>query len=354
MMAGFVRVGALCLLFTVVSGFDVWNLDQLEQAKKTGQKLITVKDLHVPAGKTLDFQGLNGTTIEFAGRVTFGYQEWRGPLIIIKGARYTVKGLPGHLIDGEGHRWWDTLGGNGGKKKPGFIYLHLEDSYVKDLKFKNAPAHGFAVNACRNLHIENVDIDNADGHTKGGHNTDGFDVAHCQNVKITGCRVNNQDDCLALSSGKNVVFTNNVCIGGHGIAVIGGYDGDNVEDILIKDCKVIKNNIGVRVKTMLNGKGLVKGVTFDNIQLQDISETGIVVIGNYLNSGPRGQPTRGCPIQNLQMTNIYGNVLKNGTKHLVWVADDASNWTWNSKIQGGDRLRPCQGIPKGVNVVCGK
>nr|AIB04031.1 polygalacturonase PG3-1 [Apolygus lucorum] len=349
--------GLFFLILQGALGFDVSTMEQLEQAKKTGQKLVTVRNLQVPAGKTLDFQGLpNGTTIEFAGRVTFGYKEWNGPLMIIKGGNFIVKGLKGHVIDGEGQRWWDGLGGiTGGKTKPApFIYMQLENSFVNDLVFKNAPMTVMAINACRNLIMNNIDIDNALGHTKGGHNTDGFDVAHSENVRITNSRVNNQDDCLALSSGKNIVFANNECRGGHGIAVIGGFDGDNVEDILIKDCKVINNNIGVRVKTILGGKGYVKRVTFDNVELKDVSEIGVVVIGNYYgNNGPKGEPTKGCPITNLVMNNIHGNVLNNGTKHWVYVAE-GSDWTWNTNIQGGNRpWQPCKGIPKGLNIECG-
>ncbi|KAF6211509.1 hypothetical protein GE061_012021 [Apolygus lucorum] len=345
---------ALALCITVASAADVWNMEQLEQAKKGKDPVIRVRDIQVPAGRTLDFQGLDGRIIEFHGRVTFGYKEWSGHLIVIKGKNIKVLGMKGHSIDGEGHRWWDNCGGNCGKKKPFMIYTQLQDSVVYGLRIKNTPAWCFAINECNHVHYYNIHIDNRDGHTKGGHNTDGFDVHKSRNIRIYNSRVNNQDDCLAINSGWNIVFENNVCEGGHGIAVaVGGYDVNEAKNILIKNCKVIKNNIGIRVKTLLNGRGIVDGVTFENVELKDISETGIVIIGNYLNSGPRGEPTGGIPIRNLNIKNVRGNVLGNGTNIQINVAPGSpSGWTWNSQVKGGKKNPKCKGTPGNLKDPC--
>nr|AIB04034.1 polygalacturonase PG3-4 [Apolygus lucorum] len=342
------------LLISVSSAAEIWNLQQLDDAKKAKDKNIILRDIQVPAGKALELQGLpNGTSITFAGRITFGYKEWKGPLVIIKGHNFHVEGKPGHVIDGEGHRWWDGLGGNGGKIKPCMIYVQLTHSKVKNIKVKNSPAHCWAINACRHVIFEGIVVDDTDGHAKGGHNTDGFDIARSHHVKIKNSWVNNQDDCLALNSGTFITFENNTCEGGHGIAVaVGGYSENVAKHVNIRNCKVIKNNIGIRVKTLLNGKGIVKDINFDNVELKDISQTGIVIIGNYLNSGPRGEPTGDLPIQDLTINNVRGNVLRNGTNIQVWVKN-GSNWKWNSQVVGGTKKLPCQGVPKGVNIQCG-
>ncbi|KAG5939533.1 hypothetical protein E4U60_000810, partial [Claviceps pazoutovae] len=50
--------------------------------KKASCSTITLRNLKVPAGKTLDLSNLSdGTRVIFTGRTTFGYQEWEGPLI---------------------------------------------------------------------------------------------------------------------------------------------------------------------------------------------------------------------------------------------------------------------------------
>ncbi|KAF6211495.1 hypothetical protein GE061_012007 [Apolygus lucorum] len=347
------RVIVFSILIAATTAADISNIQQLDAARKAKDKNIVLKDINVPAGQTLILENFEpGTKFTFTGRITFGYKEWKGPLIIIKGQKLIVEGKPGHLIDGEGHRWWDVLGGNGGKVKPYFLYVQLTDSKVTGLSIKNTPKHVFAINDCLRTDFVGINIDNADGHKKGGHNTDGFDIAKSHFIRILDSKVNNQDDCLAINSGTNIEFRNNICEGGHGIAVaVGGYAVNEAKNILIKDCQVIKNNIGIRVKTTLNGKGIVDGVTFDNVILKDISEIGIVIIGNYLNSGPRGDPTGDLPIHNLVINNVRGNVLKNGTNHQIWVKN-AKNWKWNSNVVGGTKKMPCTGVPNGLKVDC--
>jgi polygalacturonase len=96
---------------------------------------IVIKDMTVPAGTTLDLTSLkDGTTVStpllaklkstdtiqvtFQGTTTFAYKEWTGPLISVSGTNITVNGATGHVIDGNGPKWWDGKGGNGGKTKP--------------------------------------------------------------------------------------------------------------------------------------------------------------------------------------------------------------------------------------------
>jgi polygalacturonase len=82
---------------------------------------ITIGDLAVPAGSTLDLTGLSsGTKVIFAGEVTFGYKEWSGPLVSVSGTKITVTGSSGNLLNGNGAKWWDGKGGNGGKTKVSF------------------------------------------------------------------------------------------------------------------------------------------------------------------------------------------------------------------------------------------
>lgn len=94
------------------------TLDEAVKGKKSCDK-ITLDNISVPAGKTLDLSGLKkGANVVFKGKTTFGYKEWEGPLIAVSGENIRVEGTTGHLIDCDGARWWDGKGGNGGKTKP--------------------------------------------------------------------------------------------------------------------------------------------------------------------------------------------------------------------------------------------
>jgi len=95
----------------------ITSVNDLAAAKQRCNS-ITIGDLVVPAGKTLDLTKLKtGTNVLFTGTVTFGYKEWVGPLVSVSGDKVTVAGTYGHVLDGCGASWWDGKGGNGGKKK---------------------------------------------------------------------------------------------------------------------------------------------------------------------------------------------------------------------------------------------
>jgi polygalacturonase len=95
---------------------------------------ITLNNVEVPAGTTLDLTNLQkGTNVIFKGTTTFGYKEWKGPLVSISGDHITVDGT-GATLDGDGSRWWDTKGTNGGKDKPKFFYAHkMTNSVIKGI-----------------------------------------------------------------------------------------------------------------------------------------------------------------------------------------------------------------------------
>lgn len=184
---------------------------------------IVLSNVAVPSGTTLDLSKLNdGTTVRqyypqsgcckstnlalpqviFEGETTWGYSEWDGPLLQIKGSGIKVQGASGATLNPEGSRWWDGEGSNGGKTKPKFFYAHdLSDSSITDLHILNTPVQAVSINGCDGLTVTDMTIDNSAGDSAGGHNTDGFDIGESSSVTITGAKVYNQDDCVAVNSG---------------------------------------------------------------------------------------------------------------------------------------------------------
>ncbi|KAF6205632.1 hypothetical protein GE061_019805 [Apolygus lucorum] len=343
-----ISLGLLAIV-AAASAVDITNINQIEAAKNAQR--ITLRDINVPAGVTLKLDKLKpGTVVEFAGKITFGYKEWEGPLIEIRGKNIRVEGKPGHLINCEGERWWDKQGGNGGKKKPKFFYARLTDSSIVGLAIKNTPAHAFSVNSCKNLTISKINLNVAEGHQKGGHNTDAFDVGNSEKIRISDSIVHNQDDCLAVNSGSDITFENNVCIGGHGISIgsVGGRKNNIVEKVKVMHCKVSDSDNGIRIKTVKGATGAVRDIVFDDVELKNIAKRGIVIQGNYLNKRPEGDPTGGVPITGLTINNVRGTVLKKGANVHVWVAN-ASNWKWSGvKVTGGQKAMDQKGVPPGV------
>ncbi|CAN9259457.1 unnamed protein product [Alternaria alternata] len=317
---------------------------------------IVIKDMTVPAGTTLDLTKLkSGTTVTFQGTTTFGYKEWEGPLISVSGTNIKVVGAAGHLIDGNGAKWWDGKGTNGGKKKPKFFYAHsMTSSSITGLNVKNTPVQGFSVNGAKDLTLDKITIDNTAGDvTNGGHNTDAFDVGSSTGVYITNANIKNQDDCLAVNSGTDIHFTGGTCSGGHGISIgsVGGRSDNVVKNVVISDNTIVNSDNGVRIKTVSGATGSVSGVTYKNITLKNIAKYGIVIQQDYENGSPTGKPTTGVPITGLTIQNVKGTVAAKGTDiYILCGKGSCSNWTWSgNSVTGGKKSTSCSGIPTGAS-----
>ncbi|KAL6722019.1 Polygalacturonase 1 [Lecanora helva] len=324
---------------------------------KTACSDIILDNIAVPAGETLDLTGLeSGTHVTFQGTTTFGYKEWAGPLISISGSSLTVSGAPDSILDGQGSRWWDTKGSNGGKKKPKFFYAHkMKSSSIAGITIKDSPVQVFSINGAQDLDLTDITIDNSAGDAGGlGHNTDAFDVGSSSGVTISGANVKNQDDCLAVNSGSDITFTGGTCSGGHGLSIgsVGGRSDNDVSNVLVSNSTVSNSDngyfTGVRIKTVSGATGSVSNVTYSSITLDTIAKYGIVIEQDYENGSPTGDPTAGVPITDVTLENISGSVDDSG-KNVYILCASCSEWTWDNVRVTGGKKADCQGLPTGVS-----
>ncbi|XP_018324496.1 polygalacturonase-like [Agrilus planipennis] len=318
---------------------------------------ILIRNFEVPSGKNIQLNVQDGATVFFADKVTFGYGEWEGYLITIRGNNLKIIGVPGNLFDCNGSRWWDGLGGNGGKAKPKFLRLTgVTNSIVNGLNIKNTPKHCLAIKSCKNVTISNVTIDDREGDFNGGHNTDAFGISESDEITITNCVVYNQDDCLALTSGTNTVFKHNYCSGGHGISIgsIGNHRVNEVDNFYVKNCTVVNSANGIRIKTNFNTTGVIKNVTYEDVTVGNITNYGVVIRGDYLNGGATGTPTPGFKISNITLRNVHGTVQPTAGNVLIILSEGvASNWTFEDvNIVGGLKKVNCTGIPEDSGFSC--
>ncbi|RVD87920.1 uncharacterized protein DFL_002123 [Arthrobotrys flagrans] len=279
---------------------------------------ITLSNIAVPAGKTLDLTGLkSGQVVTFAGRTTFGYKEWEGPLVSVSGTDVKIIGASGSVLDGEGSRWWDGKGGNGGKTKTKFFAAHsLKSSSIASVTIKDSPVQVFSFSSATSVTVTKPTINNKNGDTNSlGHNTDAFDIGNSDHITIDGATVYNQDDCLAINSGTNIIFTNGYCSGGHGLSIgsVGGRSNSVVDTVTISNSQIVNSDNGIRVKTVSGATGSVKGVTYSNITLNGIKKYGIVIQQDYENGSPTGTPTNGVKIDKLKLSGVTGTVTSSAT-----------------------------------------
>jgi galacturan 1,4-alpha-galacturonidase len=156
----------------------------------------------------------------------------------------------------------------------------MKQSSITGLNVKNTPVQGFSINSATNLVLDHITIDNTAGDkTNGGHNTDAFDVGSSTGITISNANVKNQDDCLAINSGKNIHFTGGTCSGGHGLSIgsVGGRSDNTVDGVVIENSKISASTNGVRIKTVYDATGMVNNVTYKDITLSGITDYGIVI-----------------------------------------------------------------------------
>ncbi|OQR94957.1 extracellular polygalacturonase [Thraustotheca clavata] len=320
-------------------------------------KSIAVSGLSVPGGTTLDLTALqDGSTVKFSGTTTFGVKKgFAGPLIAVSGNQVTIDGT-GATLDGQGASYWDGKGSNTKVPKPKFFKSSkLTNSVVKGFKLLNTPVQAFSINQCQNSNFTSLTVDNKAGDALG-HNTDAFDVGSSSGIIIRGATVYNQDDCLAVNSGTNILFTGGYCSGGHGLSIgsVGGRSDNTVQDVTISDSQIVDSDNGVRIKTVSNAKGKVTGITYSNIQLKNIKKYGVVIEQDYLNGGPTGKPTDGVPITHVTLNKITGSVAAKATNTYILCAKGAcSDWKFTGvTFTGGQHSQKCQNIPAGSGATC--
>jgi len=230
----------------------------------------------------------------------------------------------------------------------------MTSSSITGLNVKNTPVQGFSINGVTKLTLDSITIDNSAGDgTNGGHNTDAFDVGSSTGVYITNANIKNQDDCLAINSGTDVRFTGGTCSGGHGISIgsVGGRSDNTVKNVIISDSTITNSDNGVRIKTIAGATGSVSGVTYKNINLQNIAKYGVVIQQDYQNGSPTGKPTTGVPITDITIQDVKGTVTSSGTEvYILCGKGSCSNWTWSGNdVTGGKKSAGCSNAPAGVS-----
>ena len=94
-------------------------------------------------------------------------------------------------------------------------------SVIKDLYIQNYPVHCFSISGSNGLLLDNIILNNTAGaipnaNSSGlaaAHNTDGFDISSTDGLTLRNSTVLNQDDCVAVTSGNDIVVQDMYCDG---------------------------------------------------------------------------------------------------------------------------------------------
>ncbi|EIW55930.1 endo-polygalacturonase PG1 [Trametes versicolor FP-101664 SS1] len=319
------------------------SLDDVSAAVKC--KTVVINAFTVPAGKTFDLPLLDGTTVTMNGDVKFAVKNWAGPLFQVSGKSITFNGN-GHTFDGNGASYWDGQGGNGGVTKPAPMMKIKTSGTYTNVKVLNSPARVYSVSNPAQLTMSKLTIDNSAGDAANsksdgkaaGHNTDGFDCS-TTDLTIDDSTIHNQDDCLAINKGSNIIFQGNTCIGGHGIS-IGSIDSSvTVSGITIKNNIIKDNDNALRIKTKASATGsTVSGITFSGNTATGIRKYGVIIDQSYPST--LGTPGTGVKLSGVNFSGSTNSIaVASGAKRVEVNCGSGActgTWDWSAlKVSGG-------------------
>ncbi|GLI78379.1 hypothetical protein PoHVEF18_006693 [Penicillium ochrochloron] len=318
---------------------------------------IVLSDFYAPPSSTIDLQSLQtGAVVTFAGTTTFGdtYDNNFDP-IVVSGHDITITGAEGHVIEGNGAAYWDGEGSNGGQDKPDhfFVVKKTYNSKITNLNIMNWPVHCFSITGSQNVVFSGLVLNNtagdepnsASGSKAAAHNSDGFDVSSSDYITLEDIEVYNQDDCVAVTSGTQIVVDSVYCSGGHGLSIgsVGGKSNNTVDGVTFKNSQVVNSENGCRIKSNADTTGSISNIVYQNITVSGITDYGIDVQQDYLNGGATGNPTNGVTISDVTFDNVKGTATDSAYDYYILCGSDScSGFTFTDvSITGGGETSSC-------------
>lgn len=155
--------------------------------------------------------------------------------------------------------------------------VESEDITIKDIELADSPYWSCFILNCKRVCIEGcyVHTRRKDYHTFNG---DGIDIDRCQDVTITGCRVDTSDDCITLRASSAHLLEH----------------PQDCARVSVSDCKLSSSCNAIRVGV---GEGHIHDAVLSNITISD-TNTAFNIVSAY------DERSRGADIDNILFQDI--------------------------------------------------
>ncbi|KAF4315287.1 hypothetical protein G195_011093, partial [Phytophthora kernoviae 00238/432] len=252
-------------------------------------------------------------------------------------------------LDGQGSWYWKQ--GQSITRPVFFRMNRVTDSTVSGFTLKNMPYRTFSILNSKKTTISGLTLDASAGNNLAK-NTDGFDLSGNDGVTISNNKIYNQDDCLAMQSSTNTVFSGNYCSGGHGISIgsLGGStvtSSDTVSDLTVSGNTIVNSVNGIRIKTITGLNGLVSNAKYTNNKLSNV-ENAIVIHSDYSKSkgGYTGSATSAVNIKGVTISGLSGTATN--LYDIVANSKVVSNWSFSGITVSASKTGSCSGQPSSL------
>ncbi|KAK9672088.1 hypothetical protein RND81_12G075500 [Saponaria officinalis] len=193
-------------------------------------------------------------------------------------------------FEGNGDQWWQLpckphRGPNGSTlpgpcDSPAMIRFFMSKNIqLSGLRIQNSPQFHIKFDGCDGVLIEKLQINSP----QYSPNTDGIHVENTKNVGIYNSMIANGDDCISIGPGcSNVDIQGIVCDHSHGISIgsLGVHNSQAcVSNITVRGALIKNSDNGLRIKTWQGGSGSVSDISFQDIQMEN--NTNSIIIDQY-------------------------------------------------------------------------
>jgi polygalacturonase len=158
--------------------------------------------------------------------------------------------------------------------------------------------------------------------------SDGIDIDSCRKIRVTGCDIDCNDDCISLKSGKDedglrvarpcedIVIEKTRFAYGHGGAAMGSETSGGIRNVEVNDCVAEAGNFApIRFKSQPSRGGVVENITYRNMKLNEARQA-VEFNLEWRMVPPIAAPAKVLPVvRNVKMINISGTVNSAGVIH---------------------------------------
>ncbi|KAG6655013.1 probable polygalacturonase At1g80170 isoform X2 [Carya illinoinensis] len=217
----------------------------------------------------------------------------------------------GGVIDGSGSKWWASSckknKSNPCRGAPTALTIDSSSAVqIKGLTIQNSQQMHFVISRSDSIRVLGVLI-SAPGDSP---NTDGIHISASTDVSLQDCKIGTGDDCISIVNASTGIKMKRIYCGpGHGIS-IGSLGKDNstgiVSKVVVDTAFLQETTNGLRIKTWQGGSGYVRGVRFQNVRMEDVSNP--IIIDQFYCDSPTAcqNQTSAVNISQIVYRNIRG------------------------------------------------